>query len=472
MAIGSPQWMYKSGEAYTIDQSLRWNNDDTPNLEWTPSTASTRKKWTFSFWVKPSMIDSSDKNPVILAVSNTSERPSMSISLVAQAADNALHIEQYNGSSYDFRMRTTPRYRDPSAWYHMMIAFDTTQGTDTNRLKMYVNGEQITNLDLSVYPSQDHQTACLNTKRHRLGNTSWTDAGSEGDSLDGYLAEVNMIDGQQLTPADFGETGDYGEWKPIEYSGTYGTNGFYLPFKADYEVEGFSTVTYKGTNANQYIGGTGFKPDLTWLKRRDSSAGHMLYDSIRGVGRSMSAQSTGAENVSDGGDDLTAFNTDGFSLGPVHQGNSTNVSGGSIVAWNWDMGADTPTGFSAVTYKGNGGTQYIGGTGFQPDLTWIKPRSVADNNVLFDAVRGYDRQLKSNGTDAEDTHSPQKIGAASDGFTIDSTDQNYNSASHTYVAWNWDMGGSNATNTTGDIDSTVRANPVVTVGPVVEPFPL
>ena len=64
---------------------------------------------------------------------------------------------------------------------------------------------------------------------------------------DGYLAEVNLIDGQALTPADFGETGTYGEWKPKEYSGTYGTNGFYLPFKQDYTVEGFSTVTYKGT---------------------------------------------------------------------------------------------------------------------------------------------------------------------------------------------------------------------------------
>ena len=78
-------------------------------------------------------------------------------------------------------------------------------------------------------------------------------------------AEVNFIDGQALTPADFGETGTYGEWKPIEYSGTYGTNGFYLPFKQDYTVEGFSTVTYKGTGASQYIGGTGFKPDLTWI---------------------------------------------------------------------------------------------------------------------------------------------------------------------------------------------------------------
>ena len=116
-----------------------------------------------------------------------------------------------------------------------------TQATDTNRIKLYVNGEQLTNLSSPVYPSQNLDTYINSTENQMLGR--YTHATNY--MWDGYLAEVNLIDGQALTPADFGETGTYGEWKPKEYSGTYGTNGFYLPFKQDYTVEGFSTVTYK-----------------------------------------------------------------------------------------------------------------------------------------------------------------------------------------------------------------------------------
>ena len=99
---------------------------------------------------------------------------------------------------------------------------------------------------------------------------------SDNRFFDGYLGEVNFIDGAAKVPADFGETGDYGEWKPIEYSGSYGTNGFYLPFKQDYTVEGFSTVIYTGNGASRYIGGTGFNPDFTWIKER-GAAGNQLF---------------------------------------------------------------------------------------------------------------------------------------------------------------------------------------------------
>jgi len=92
MAIGSPQWMYNSGSEFTIDQSLKFDRGQIPRLDWTPSTASTRKKWTFSFWIKPSMMSSSDSNPCIFNAQNTSTRPSDSMNLVTQAANNAFHI--------------------------------------------------------------------------------------------------------------------------------------------------------------------------------------------------------------------------------------------------------------------------------------------------------------------------------------------------------------------------------------------
>ena len=356
-----------SGATYELEQSLKFNDDDDSYLSFTPASAGNRRTWTFSAWVKKGNITNSS----IFACNGGG-----SDALYTRLAfhDNASIIVTGNNTVWKLT-DGTQAFRDPSAWYHIVLVLNTPSSTAADRMILYVNGTRLTAFSHDNNPDQNEELGINNTNQHHLGSAG--NNNSPTVELDGYLSEVNFIDGSAKAPADFGETGDYGEWKPIEYSGSYGTNGFYLPFKNDYTVEGFSTVLYKGTNANQYIGGTGFKPNLTWLKRRDSSAGHMLYDSIRGVGKSLSAQSTGAENVSDGGDDLTAFNTDGFSLGPVHQGNSTNVSGGSIVAWNWDMGADTPTGFGCVTYTGNGGIQNVSGFNFSPDLIWFKRRSTA-----------------------------------------------------------------------------------------------
>ena len=155
---------------------------------------------------------------------------------------------------------------------------DTTQSTASNRVKIYINGEQVTDFSNSAtYPAQNNETAVNRSGiTHAIGAEMYSGARR---FMDGYIAEVNLVDGQALTPADFGETGDYGEWKPKEYSGTYGTNGFYLPFKNDYTVEGFSTVTYKGSGTyGNYIGGTGFNPDIIWIKPRSLADNHQFYD--------------------------------------------------------------------------------------------------------------------------------------------------------------------------------------------------
>ena len=458
MPIGSPQWMYASGEAYTVDQSLKFAQNRGTTLTRTATQASTNNKiGTWSFWIKKT--ETIDNNEQVVFQSRNANN-SAGHTMCEFHYDNYEHslvfAVNYSGGNAALLI-TKAQYRDPSAWMHIVIAYDSTQSTASDRVNIYINGEKITDFYTETYPDQNRVLERWGEvgKPNNIGSTPRT---SNRAYLDGYLAEFHYVDGQQLTQADFGETGDYGEWKPIEYSGTYGNNGFYLPFKNDYSVEGFNTVTYKGTNADQYIGGTGFKPDLTWLKRRDSSAGHMLYDSIRGVGKSLSSQSTGGENVSNGGSDLTAFNTDGFSLGPVHQGNSTNVSGGSIVAWNWDMGADTPTGFSAVTYTGNAADgREISGVGFQPDLVWLKSRSDADHHYLQDSVRGAQKQLTASDTTAESSYTNGVKSFTPDGFTL-GTSNWANENTQTRVAWCWDMGGTTAANTDGTINSTVMAN--------------
>jgi hypothetical protein len=122
--------------------------------------------------------------------------------------------------------------------------------------------------------------------------------------------------------------------------------------------------------------------------------------------------------------------------------------------------ADGSDYFDAVLYTGNGGTQSITGVGFQPDLVWIKGRSFASNNRLSDAVRGVNKSLKSNSTDAEDTSSTYYVTAFdSDGFSLNSGAGDVNQNGDTFVAWNWLAANGTASNTAGSITSTVSANP-------------
>ena len=125
--------------------------------------------------------------------------------------------------------------------------------------------------------------------------------------------------------------------------------------------------------------------------------------------------------------------------------------------------------FHTQLYTGNGSsglsiTNDANAGDFQPDWLWIKPRSASDNHVIFDSSRGSDKQLKTNGTDAEDTHSPARVTIESDGFDLDTTDGNYNGNGTTYVAWQWKAnGGTTTTNdasatSIGTIDSVYQAN--------------
>ena len=428
---------------FELEQSLKFNEARSPYLNRTPSSASNRKTFTYSCWMKIGNI--SNDNNLLHARESANDRFHFLMS------GNYLGVSYYVGGTEKW-IRTTPLLRDPSAWYHIVLRVDTTQSTSTDRVRIYVNGE-VQHLYTGQMPTQNWDLAVNNNVEHRIGQRI-----SNNDyKIDGYLAEIHLVDGASLAPTSFGETGTYGEWKPIEYSGTYGTNGFYLPFKNDYTVEGFSTVIYPGNSvADHYIGGTGFKSDLTWLKHRNHGTAHQhnLFDSVRGAYKTIHSNSTEAEETLT--DMLSSFKPDGFTLGTS---DAINDSGVNYVSWNWDMGADTPTGFGCTVYKGNAGQLNVSGYGFQPDLVWIKPQSTGDHGRLMDSIRG-SGSLSPNQTSAEETSSNNFLTKFNpDGFTINTADGGWNSASHTYVAWCWDMGNTTATNTSGSISSQVRANP-------------
>ena len=208
-----------SAGGYEVDNSLRFDDGSSDYLSRTPASASNRKTYTFSTWIKRSAIGSGVN---WLFSAGTS----------GAGADRRYGFYLYNDFLYQDRYGSSNalslKFRDISAWYHLVIAVDTTQATESNRIKVYVNNV-LYNFASSFF-TQNEDTPVNSTLLHTIG----TDGSSAGSNcFDGYMAEVVFIDGQALDPTSFGEFDeDTGIWKPIDVSGlTFGTNGFYLDFE-------------------------------------------------------------------------------------------------------------------------------------------------------------------------------------------------------------------------------------------------
>ena len=203
---------------YDVANSLRFNDDSSDYLNRTPSGAGNRKTWTYSTWVKRgNLVDG--RLTSCYSASNDNDNIDILFS------SNAIRIVGWNTA-----WRVTNRlFRDVSAWYHIVVAVDTTQGTANDRIKVYVNGVQETSFSTTNNPSQNADIGYNQAAVHRIGSAS----NSVGGIFDGYMAEVAFIDSSQLAPDQFGEFDeDSGIWKPINVSGlTFGTNGFYLDFE-------------------------------------------------------------------------------------------------------------------------------------------------------------------------------------------------------------------------------------------------
>jgi len=216
--FGSPQWMYSSGfYPHEIGNSVRFDN--TGHLDRTPSSAGDKDEWTFSAWVKRSSISDSGYNCIWGAGSGGVNRD-----ILYFDSSDRLTWDGYTGSAYDWQYISTAKFRDPSAWYHIVVVQDTYQSTASNRSKVYVNGEQITAWDTATNPNQYKTGYVSNTNKHTIGATVYDSA-----YFDGYISEVNFVDGTALTPASFGET-KADTWIPKKYTGSYGSLGYYLKF--------------------------------------------------------------------------------------------------------------------------------------------------------------------------------------------------------------------------------------------------
>ena len=235
MAILNNSNAISTSAPYDINNSLRFRSSATAYLNRTAGSTTNRQIFTWSSWVKRGILSTRQlifvsANPVI----NTTGQQEFQVAL---DSSNVIQlVGGVSGVGNDFELVTTQVFRDPSAWYHIVVAVDTTQATAANRIKLYINGVQVTAFSTATYPAQNYNTSVnLTGFSHRIG-------ASGTNYLDGYLAEVNFIDGSQLTPSSFGETSTTtGSWIPKPYSGTYGTNGFELNFS--------DIATTSGSNA-------------------------------------------------------------------------------------------------------------------------------------------------------------------------------------------------------------------------------
>ena len=215
----------------------------------------------------------------------------------------------------------------------------------------------------------------------------------------------------------------------------------YIAFAADASAaptlaDSFANKLYTGTNAAQSITGLGFSPSFIWFKNRTGTNSHALFDSVRGNLSSIYSDLTSAANISSAGEDLTSFDSDGFSVGTVANAGSTNVSGGSIVAWNWKansiptintdgtiqsiVSANANAGMSIVKYTGNGvnGSTVGHGLGVAPEMMIIKSLS----SVLFWAIYNKYNTGSSGNPATERLKLPTNLASATTTIYWDSTE--------------------------------------------------
>jgi hypothetical protein len=333
----SPLFLTSAAAAaeFQIDRSLRFNSADSAYLNRTPSSAGNSKTFTWSGWVKQVVVSGTAQTHILAAGSS----PYFQFYF----AGPTLYVETNQGY-----IQPTRKFRDPSAWYHFVVAIDTTQATATNRIKFYVNGEEVTDFAVDQRSSitQNTDLSINSTVEHRIGRQTAATAYSNM-----YLAEVHFVDGQQLEPTDFGEFDSNNLWQPKEYSGTYGTNGFYLKFadnssnaalgtdssgngntwtvnNLSVDKPGVTTtgnISLSSTNRSFYFKGTSGQSITV-------AAGNFIWDSSDGISWTYRGQSS--TSVSLTAAYIFISGTTGITF--------TNSSSASVKYWDLPLGTGIP----------------------------------------------------------------------------------------------------------------------------------
>jgi hypothetical protein len=332
-----------------IGSSLRFNSADSAYLNRNPASSSNQQKWTWSGWIKRGSLGGTQN---LFGASNASTNNQTVLRLSSDTLQLFSNLSGVTGIS----TTSNAVYRDSSAWYHIVCSVDTTQATSTNRVILYVNGSAIT-FNSPTYPTQNYSTIVNATgNAHEIGRSP----ASQSDYFNGYMTEINFIDGQALTPSSFGQTNvSTGVWEPIPYTGTYGTNGFELPFTNNTSTTTLS-YDFQSADVTRILtsgSGTFTVPSYTTLTVE-----------LWGGGGGGGASSSGSTGGSGGTGGSTTFSAPTGTLtangGAGGTGAHDAVANGSGGAGGTASGGDSNvTGNAGGSISGPGGNAPSGGDG-------------------------------------------------------------------------------------------------------------
>ena len=215
---------------YDVANSCRFNDGSSDHMLKT-AAAGSRRIFTFSTWFKRGQLGTNQQFFTSYSAGNAGGFAYMQLEAPESGViGDRISLEVYG----TILLKTNQVLRDPSSWYNLVIAVDTTNATANNRCRMYLNGTEITSFATRNNPDENFDFAYNQDSIDLvLASNNYND--TKGNYFDGYLAETVWIDGTQYAASDFGEFDDSGIWKPVDVSGlTFGTNGFYL----DYEASG------------------------------------------------------------------------------------------------------------------------------------------------------------------------------------------------------------------------------------------
>ena len=362
-AISAKAYGFGVSGGYTVSKSLRFRSSASAYLNRTPASSGSLRTWTYSAWVKRGTLGVYNG---LIGGGSTAVLTSGSGDLVSFTSSDTLRFYINGGVGGD--IQTTQVFRDPSAWYHVVVSVDTTQATAANRIKIYINGSQVTAFGTATYPVQNYNFVYFN-----VGSTAQNIGigGLTAVYFDGYLAEVNFIDGQALTPSSFGTYDTNGVWQPIKYSGSYGTNGFYLPF---------TNTASTATLGNDFSGNNN-----TWTVNNISLTAGSTYDSMNDSPTVSSATVANYATLNP----LDFQNANTYSNGNLSVSLQAATASMAFAGfglqsgkWYWEVKTTAGTdpmlgiatqagtlasrywnGANSVYYYGGSGTKYVAGTG-------------------------------------------------------------------------------------------------------------
>jgi hypothetical protein len=426
--------------------------------------AGDRRTYTFSTWVKK--LEVGINTPLLCSFVATTD-----YQFFGFTSGNGLQFHSVSGGAAYASVTTTALFRDTTAFMHVMLLVDTTLATAADRIQIWVNGVRQSVTITTQVPING--TPLLNGAfTHYLGKYT-IDNSSTFSYADEYLASTYFVNAQALTPSSFGRiSSGTGQWVPNNYTGTYGTNGFKLDF-----TNGSALGTDSSGNGNNWsvIGGIISENQYTDTPTNNYAVLNQLY-----TGRStITKGNLTASGTTDLPTIVPSSGTWYFEIAGVSK-TWTPPAAFPSAAGVYNFGqrpfsntatnptlctANLPTPailkpnkhFDVKRHTGNGTSQSVTGVAFPVGLAWIKGRSSATDNVLYDSVRGPQLELVSNSSLAETTQSTGVTAFTADGITFGaSAKMNTNAA--TYVDWFWMAGGIAVVNNSGTVSSLVSAN--------------